>query len=50
MDADPGVLELKGAAFTPGEKGLNRDEKRGVSIRVPARKGDSCEVEVVNGE
>ena len=51
MNAGPDVPELKGAAFTPGEKGVYRDKQRGGdSIGVPARKGDGCGVEVVNGE
>jgi M6 family metalloprotease-like protein len=48
-DADPSVPELKGAPFTLEGKNIYKDEKRDISIRLVAQRGDTYEVHVSNG-
>jgi len=49
VDADPSVPELKGAPFTLTGRSTYRDEKRRVSVRLLARKGEYYEIYVSNG-
>ena len=50
VDADPSVPELKGAPFTLAGKNMYKDEKRDISIRLVAQRGDNYEIYVSNGE
>lgn len=50
VNADPSVPELKGAPFTLEGKNIYRDEKRGVSVRLLAKRGESYEIDVSNGK
>lgn len=50
VDADPSDPELRGAPFTLGGKNMYKDEKRDISIRLVAQRGDDYEVYVSNGE
>ncbi len=43
------VPELKGTPFRPGVRGTYQDARRGVTVRIPAQKGDSYELAVSNG-
>lgn len=50
INADPTIPQLKGAPFTLGGKNAYRDEKRDISIRIIARNGENCEIQVSNGK
>jgi M6 family metalloprotease-like protein len=50
VDADPSVPELKGAPFTLEGKNMYRDEKRDISMRLAAKRGDNYEISVSHGE
>ena len=50
VDAHPSGPELKGAPFTLGGKSMYKDEKRNISIRLVAQRGDNYEIYVSNGE
>jgi M6 family metalloprotease-like protein len=50
VDAHPSDPELKGVPFTLGGKNLYKDEKRDISIRIVAQRGDNYEIYVSNGE
>jgi M6 family metalloprotease-like protein len=50
VNADPSVPELKGAPFTLKGKTIYKDEKRDISIRLVAKRGDNYEICVSNGE
>jgi len=41
---------LKGAPFTLDGKNIYKDETRGISIRLVAKRGDTYEIYVSNGE
>jgi M6 family metalloprotease-like protein len=50
VNADPSVPELKGSPFTLEGKNTYREEKRGISIRLVARRGESYTIDVSNGK
>jgi M6 family metalloprotease-like protein len=50
VDADPSDPELRGAPFTLGGKHMYKDEKRDISIRLGAQRGDNYEIYVSNGK
>lgn len=50
VNADPSVPELRGAPFTLERKNIYGDEKRGISIRLIAKRGDSYKIDVSNGK
>jgi M6 family metalloprotease-like protein len=50
VNADPSVPELRGAPFTLEGKNIYRDEKRGISIRLVAKRGDSYKIDASNGK
>jgi len=49
VNADPSIPELKGAPFTAEGKNTYEDDKRGISIRVTAQRGNDCEIQITRG-
>jgi len=49
VNADPSVPELKGAPFALEGKNTYRDEKRDISMRLVAQRGENYEIYVSNG-
>lgn len=49
MNANPSIPELRGAPFTPEGKSEYRDEERGISIKLTAKKDRAYKVHVSNG-
>ena len=50
VDANPSVPQLEGAPFTLKGKNTYKDQKRDISIRLGAKRGDNYEIYVSNGK
>jgi hypothetical protein len=50
MNAVPSVAELRASPFTPDRESAYQDDKRDVSVKVIAQRGESYEIQVSNGK